>query len=159
MHCPSYAYPAEQSKLLVLSSASFFNCWYSFDFSYPLSFTKVSLDCASLECQTNRWKASTAVIRNTDDLEIFASHLKIAWYWLFSIVMFYKVIWNGRNFWLKFFYFRNEIKCAQERFVEGRKRSICSLRTRVLLCSQHTHSFIKKSLVLRISWLCKSNVA
>ena len=25
-YCPSYAYPAEQSKLLVLSSASFFNC-------------------------------------------------------------------------------------------------------------------------------------
>ena len=40
------AYPVDQSKLLVLSSASMFNCSYCFDFSYPLSSLQVSLDCA-----------------------------------------------------------------------------------------------------------------
>ena len=60
-----------QGKLLVLSSASFFNCSYFFDFSYPLSFAQVSLDCASIGCQINRWKGSAAAIRNRNDLENF----------------------------------------------------------------------------------------
>ena len=37
IYFPSYAYPPEQNKLLVLSSASFFNRSYCFEFSYPLS--------------------------------------------------------------------------------------------------------------------------
>ena len=69
--CPSYAYPAEKSKLLVLCSTSFFICSYYFDFSYPLSLANVSLDCASLERQINQWKASNTSIRNTNDLENF----------------------------------------------------------------------------------------
>ena len=36
--------PGEQSKLLVLSSASFFNSSYCFDFSYLLSSAQVSFD-------------------------------------------------------------------------------------------------------------------
>ena len=52
----------------------------------------------------------------------------------------------------------NKIKCAQELFVKSWKRSTVSLRTPILLCSQHVQSFIQKSLVFRISWVCKSNV-
>ena len=63
----SYAYPAEQSKLLVLSSA----CSRCFDFSYLLSSVQVSLDCATLDRQINQWNPSTAGIRNTNDEENF----------------------------------------------------------------------------------------
>ena len=53
IYYPSYPYPGEQSKL-VLSSASFFNCSYSFDFSYPLSSVQDSLDHAKVDRQINR---------------------------------------------------------------------------------------------------------
>ena len=46
-------YPGEQSKLLVLSSASFFSCLCCFDFSYPLYSAQVSLDFATLCRQTD----------------------------------------------------------------------------------------------------------
>ena len=67
--CPSYAYPAEQSKSLDLPSTSFFNCLYCFDLSHPLSYAQVSLDCATLDRQITQWKTSAAAIRNTNDLE------------------------------------------------------------------------------------------
>ena len=70
MYYPSYAYTGEQSKL-VLSSSSFFNCSYCFDFSYPMSSAQFSLDCATLDCKINQWKASIAAIRNTNDQENF----------------------------------------------------------------------------------------
>ena len=46
-----------------------FKCSYCFDFSYPLSSAQVSLDRAALYRQINRWKASTAAFRNTNDQE------------------------------------------------------------------------------------------
>ena len=46
-----------------------FKCSYYFDFSYPLSSAQVSLDRATLYRQINRWKASTAAFRNTNDQE------------------------------------------------------------------------------------------
>ena len=46
-----------------------FKCSYCFDFSYPLSSAQVSLDRATLYRQINRWKASTAAFRNTNDQE------------------------------------------------------------------------------------------
>ena len=58
IYCTSYAYAGEQSKLLVLCSASFFSYSCCFDFSYPLSSAQVSLDCATLGRQMNQWKAS-----------------------------------------------------------------------------------------------------
>ena len=58
-----------------------------------------------------------------------------------------------------FFYFKNEVKCAQKVFVESWKRNTVSLRTPVLLCNQHAQSFIEKSPVLRISLVCKSSAA
>ena len=70
IYYPSYAYPREESKLL-LYSASFLNCSCCFDFPYPLSFAQVSLDCTTLGRQLNRWKASAAAIRNTIDEENF----------------------------------------------------------------------------------------
>ena len=55
-----------ESKLLVLSSASFFSCSCCFDFSYPLVSAQVSLGG-----QINQSKASTEAIRNTNDEENF----------------------------------------------------------------------------------------
>ena len=71
IYYPSYAYSEEQSKVLVLSSASFFSCSCCFDFSYPLSFVQVSLNCITPGRQINRWKASAAAIRKTNDEESF----------------------------------------------------------------------------------------
>ena len=71
IYYPCYAYPGVQSKLLVLSSASFFSCSCYFDLFYPLSSAQVPLDCAT-ECrQINQWKASAAAISNTKNLEDF----------------------------------------------------------------------------------------
>ena len=55
---------------------------------------------------------------------------------MFSIVYVLErcVKWGG--FLIKLIYFRNEIKCAEELFVEGEMRSTVSLRTPVLLCSR-----------------------
>ena len=69
--CPSYVYPGEQSQLYVLSSASFFSCFCWFDFSCTLSSAQASLDFTRLGRQINRWKASAAAIRNTNDEENF----------------------------------------------------------------------------------------
>ena len=62
----------------------------------------------------------------------------------------------ARIFDKKFIYCRNEIKCTQELFVEDWKGG---RKTPVLLCSQYAQSFIEKSPVLRISWVCKSIAA
>ena len=48
-----------------------FSCSCCFDFSYPLSSAQFSLDCATLDGQINRWKASVAAIRNTNGEENF----------------------------------------------------------------------------------------
>ena len=49
-------------------SVSFFDCLCCcFFFFYPMSSAKVSLDCITLGCQINQWKASAAAIRNTND--------------------------------------------------------------------------------------------
>ena len=165
---PSYADPGEQSKLLVLSSASFFDCSYCFDFSYPLSSAQVSLDCATLDHQINRWKASAAAIRNTNHQENFKCELSFKKVRNFRLIpkdcvilnvqyCFTKVCEMGGIFDKNWFTLGTE--CAQEPFVEGWKRSTFSLRTHVLFCSQHAQSFIQNSPVLRISWACKSNVA
>ena len=53
-----YSYSGEQSKLLVLSSASLFSCSCCFDFSYPQSSAQVSLNCAALGRQMNQWEAN-----------------------------------------------------------------------------------------------------
>ena len=55
-----------ESKVNNFSSASLFSCSCCFDFSYPLSPAQVSVDCAILGRQINRWKA-----RNTNDKENF----------------------------------------------------------------------------------------
>ena len=55
------AMPTLESKVnfLFLSSAQFFSCSRYFDFSYLLSSAQVSLDCATLGHQINRWKDSS----------------------------------------------------------------------------------------------------
>ena len=63
IYYPSYAYPGKQGKLLFFS-ASFFSSFYCFEFSYLLSSSQASLDCATLDGQINQLKASTAAIRN-----------------------------------------------------------------------------------------------
>ena len=55
-----------ESKVNNFSSAPLFSCSCCFDFSYPLSPAQVSVDCAILGRQINRWKA-----RNTNDKENF----------------------------------------------------------------------------------------
>ena len=49
----------------------FFSCSCCFAFSYPLPSAQVSLDCTTISRQINRWEASTAAIRNTNDEENF----------------------------------------------------------------------------------------
>ena len=75
----NYAFPGEQSKPLVLSSASVFNCSCCFDFSYPQSSAQVSLNCATLGVQTNRQKESWEIyFRLTQkDSMILRGHLQI----------------------------------------------------------------------------------
>ena len=41
-------HPRGQSKLLVLSFASYYSCSFCFDFSYPLPSVRLSPDCATL---------------------------------------------------------------------------------------------------------------
>ena len=77
IYYPSLAYPGEQSKFLAFSSASFFSSSCCFDFSYPLPSTQVSLDCTTLDCQINQWKASTKAIRNTNDKENFQIRIEL----------------------------------------------------------------------------------
>ena len=50
IYYPTYAYPGEQSKLLFLSSASYFSCSFCFYFPYLLHSGKVSSDCATFSC-------------------------------------------------------------------------------------------------------------
>ena len=54
-----------ESKVIfiIISYVSFFNCFSCFDFSYPLCSAQVSLDCATLVRQINRWKARAAPSR------------------------------------------------------------------------------------------------
>ena len=81
-------------------------------FSYPLSFAQVSLDCATLGCQINWWRASAAAIRNMNgeknyqvwiELEetskIHFRLTQILSYIKCSVsFMFCKGVWNGRDF-------------------------------------------------------------
>ena len=63
-----------------------FCCSCCFEFSYALPFVQVSVDCATLGSQTNRWTASAAAIRNTNDEEIFKCELtfKKLWKYIFA---------------------------------------------------------------------------
>ena len=72
-----FTLPEEQSKLLVLSSASFFSCSLCFDFFYTLSSAQASLDCATLGRQINWWTATPAVIRNANDEINFQIWIKL----------------------------------------------------------------------------------
>ena len=77
IYYPSLAYPGEQSKFLAFSSTSFFSSSCCFDFSYPLPSTQVSLDCTTLDCQIDQWKASTEEIKNKNDKENFQIRIEL----------------------------------------------------------------------------------
>ena len=74
MYYPHYAYTGEQSKLLALSSASFFNCSYCFDFSYPMPSAQFSLDCTTLDCNTNETRMTKKIFKRESSFKKILPH-------------------------------------------------------------------------------------